>query len=371
VEQTLVVRLVLENGSPEVATGHHVMGRARMFDPQRSGHGPTVSHGARPDNRKPDLTPRSQLTYNAFTFTESTAPIRWISPGSQYYPSTVVEPSIETDRTYPTDVENHHIIITSHNYLNLHYIFCSLAGVNDRDAAQRSRPAGADPQFLFRTQAYLKARAANCEPGSAQREAWDRFFKIHDPFVRRSVAAWHLQPWDAEECVQMTWVEIVRKLPDLRFDPRLGTFRGWLATLIRRQVCHFLAGEKRRRLSVLTIEESVVPGDESDDPAELAMRRESRLLVQRMIQDLQREVSEMSYQVMYLHCVKGLSHSEIAAQLGLTQQSVRYRYHRMMQKIEQFAVRSSCVSECGSGFRRKLFSLNDLAQRAVARAAPT
>ena len=242
-----------------------------------------------------------------YTFTENTAPIRWIVPGSQYHPSTVVEPSIEADRTYPADVENHQPIIISFNYIDcLEYVFCGLAGVNDRDAAQRSRPAGADPQLLFRTQAYLKARADNCEPGSAQREAWDRFFKIHDPFIRRSVAAWHLQPWDAEECVQMTWVEIVRKLPDLKFDPRLGTFRGWLATVIRRQVCDFLAGEKRRRLSALTIEESVVPGDESDDPAELVMRRESRLLVQRMIQDLQREVSEKSYQVIYLHYVTGL-----------------------------------------------------------------
>ena len=183
--------------------------------------------------------------------------------------------------------------------------------------------ADADPQLLFCTQAYLKARADNCEPGSVQRAAWDRFFNIYDPFVRRSVAAWHLQPGDAEECVQMTWVEIVRKLPDLKFDPRLGTFRGWLAKIIRCQVCDFLAGEKRRRFSVLIIEESAVPGDEFDDPAELAMRRESRLLVQRMIQNFQREVSETSYQVMYLHCVKGLSHAEIAAQLGLTQQNVR------------------------------------------------
>jgi len=278
-----------------------------------------------------------------YTFTENAAP--------------VVQPTIEAYRTYPADFENYQPIIISSNCLNcLEYIFCSLAGVNDCDAAQRSRPAGAYPQLLIRTQAYLKARADNFEPGSVQHEAWERFFRIHEPFIRHSVAAWHLQPWDAEECVQMIWVEIIRKLPELKFDPRLGTFRGWLATVIRRQVCHFLAGEKRRRLPVLTIEESVVPGDESDDPAELAMRRESRLLVQRMIQDLRREVSETSYQVMYLHCVKGLDYSEIATQLDLTQQEVRYRYHRMKQKIEQFAVRSSCVSgDVDQGFARSCF----------------
>jgi RNA polymerase sigma-70 factor, ECF subfamily len=275
----------------------------------------------------------------SYIFTENTASIRCITPGLQYYPSTVVEPSAEADRTHPADIEYHYVII-----FNLQYIFCSLAGVNDSDTAQRSRPAGADQQLLLRTQAYLEARADNCEPCSAQREAWDRFFKIYDPFVRRSVDARHLQPWDAEECVQMTWVEIVRKLPDLKFDPRLGTFRGWLATVVRRQVSDFLADEKRRRLSALTIEESVVPGDESDDPAELVMRRESRLLVQRMIQDLQREVSEQSYQVMYLHYVTGLGYSEIAAQLGLTQQEVRYRHHRVKQKIKRFAQMRECCN---------------------------
>jgi len=284
---------------------------------------------------------RFQMPY---TVTENAAPICRIAPNSQYYPSTVVELSIETDRIYPADVENHQIIVSTHNCFDLRYTFCSVAAVNDRDAAQRSWPQGADPQLLLRTQAYLKARADNCEPGSAQREAWDRFFKIYDPFVRRSVAAWHLRPWDTEECVQLAWVEIVRKLPDLKFDPQLGTFRGWLAKIIRCQVCDFLAGEKRRRFSESTIEEFVLPGDESNDPAELAMRRESRLLVRRMIQDLQREVSETSYQVMYLRCVKGLSHSEIAAQLSLPQPNVRYRYHRMKQKIEKLAARLSCVS---------------------------
>jgi RNA polymerase sigma factor (sigma-70 family) len=235
------------------------------------------------------------------------------------------------------------MIIAGLNHLGLDYVSsCSIAGVNDRDAAQRSTPAGADPLLLFRAQAYLKARADNCEPGSEQGDAWDRFFKTHDAFVRHAVAAWHLQPWDAEECVQMIWVEMVRKLPALKFDPRLGTFRGWLTKVAHCQVCDFLAHEKRHRLAELTTRELIETGDESDNPAELAMRRESRLLVQRTIQDLQREVSETSYQLMYLHCVKGLSHAEVAAQLGLTQQNVRYRYHRVKQKIERSAVLRKC-----------------------------
>src|SRR5271157_5570827 len=46
VEQPLVVRLVLEDGSPEVATGHHVMDRAAIFDPQWSGDSTTGNREA-------------------------------------------------------------------------------------------------------------------------------------------------------------------------------------------------------------------------------------------------------------------------------------------------------------------------------------
>jgi hypothetical protein len=46
---------------PANPAGHHVMDRAGIFDLQRSGRGPILSHGARLENRKPDLTPRSSL----------------------------------------------------------------------------------------------------------------------------------------------------------------------------------------------------------------------------------------------------------------------------------------------------------------------
>ena len=59
-EEPLVVTLILEDGPPLVATGHHVMDRAGVFDPQWSGHGPILPPGARRENRKPALTPRSR-----------------------------------------------------------------------------------------------------------------------------------------------------------------------------------------------------------------------------------------------------------------------------------------------------------------------
>jgi len=57
----LVILLVLEDGPSLAATGHHVIDRAGVFDPQWSGHGPRLPHGAHRENRKPALTPRCPL----------------------------------------------------------------------------------------------------------------------------------------------------------------------------------------------------------------------------------------------------------------------------------------------------------------------
>ena len=54
-EQPPVVTLVLEDGPPLVATGHQVMSRSGVFDPQWSGRGPILPHAARPENRKPAI----------------------------------------------------------------------------------------------------------------------------------------------------------------------------------------------------------------------------------------------------------------------------------------------------------------------------
>ena len=53
-----------------------------------------------------------------YTFTENTASIRCIAPGSQYHPSTVVEPSIEADCKNPAIIENRQIIIINTDYIN-------------------------------------------------------------------------------------------------------------------------------------------------------------------------------------------------------------------------------------------------------------
>jgi RNA polymerase sigma factor (sigma-70 family) len=50
-------------------------------------------------------------------------------------------------------------------------------------------------------------------------------------------------------------------------------------------------------------------------------------------------VSARSYQVVVLRWVEGRSVSEIAASLKITPEQVRYRHHRMMEKLRSLVAR--------------------------------
>ena len=82
------------------------------------------------------------------------------------------------------------------------------AGVNGTCA----RP-DIDPQLLERTQAYLRSLRACGEPGAGLSRAWDEFYRIHRPLVRRLVGACGLSAQDAEDCIQEAWIAILRALP--------------------------------------------------------------------------------------------------------------------------------------------------------------
>ncbi len=79
-EQQLVVTRVLEDGSPGVATGRRVVDRAGVFEPRRFGHRPIGSHGARPKNRKPDLTPPGPSLFLGLAFQAARFSLRADNP---------------------------------------------------------------------------------------------------------------------------------------------------------------------------------------------------------------------------------------------------------------------------------------------------
>ncbi len=93
----------------------------------------------------------------------------------------------------------------------------------------------------------LLARAR--DPGDEK--AWQEFFDSYRPYLHETALNAGLSEHDAAEVTQQTLIEVSRRLPNFTYDPRKGSFRNWLAKLIRLRIAdHF----KSRRHQFVPLE---------------------------------------------------------------------------------------------------------------------
>ncbi len=209
--------------------------------------------------------------------------------------------------------------------------------------ARAKRCVEADPQLLADTQAYLRRRVAGRAPERTWRQAWDRFHGLYKPLINRIVAACSVSPSDFGDCAQEVWLEIVRKLPSLDYDPQLGRFCSWLSTVTRRKVLQLR--RRRGRMPTLKIDEVALRlCDRDQDPAVICQRKEERQSVHHALAVLRTRVSAVNYQVLHLTWLDGHSASEIAARLDLTRPQVWDRRHRVKRELRRL-MEDPCQTE--------------------------
>jgi len=77
--------------------------------------------------------------------------------------------------------------------------------------------------------------------------AWEELFRRYDRLMRSTLSSFRLQPADADEAVQNTWLRVMERMSTIRDPERLG---GWLATTASLECCALI-----RRKQLLTSDE--------------------------------------------------------------------------------------------------------------------
>jgi RNA polymerase sigma-70 factor (ECF subfamily) len=119
---------------------------------------------------------------------------------------------------------------------------------------------------------------------------------------------------EADDVVQEVFLTVMRKLSGLR---EIDSFGAWLGTIARN-----LARAKSPPIVEMPQNDLVEPRQESDEEAHRV------LVVLRALPEAYRETLTM-------RLVEGMTGPEIAAQTGLTHDSVRVNLHRGMQKLRE------------------------------------
>jgi len=80
---------------------------------------------------------------------------------------------------------------------------------------------------LIPTRRSLLSRLKNWD----DRESWNAFFETYWKLIYYAAQRAGLSEADCEDVVQETVISVCRKIPEFKYDPKLGTFKSWLLNL--------------------------------------------------------------------------------------------------------------------------------------------
>jgi RNA polymerase sigma-70 factor (ECF subfamily) len=170
------------------------------------------------------------------------------------------------------------------------------------------------------------------------RQAWAEFVDIYAPLVYGYAQKQGLQDADAADVTQEVLRAVAGSAAQFEYDPRRGSFRGWLFTIVRNELRDFAAGQRRhprgsgdtdmqRRLEQQP--------DWAADEEALWEREYERQLFNWAAEQVRRDFQETTWQAFWLTAVEGKSGKEAAEALGLTTAAVYLAKRRVMTRLKE------------------------------------
>lgn len=181
------------------------------------------------------------------------------------------------------------------------------------------------------------------------RRAWSDFMDLYRPMIETWGRRFGLTHADVDDLTGRLLAKLVEALPRFHYDPKKGSFRGWLKTVTQHELTNF-ARERRRRL----------PGDEATgrsavydlllehaDAAEgivagVHSQAEGMLC---SLQDALKEVQEAcegeeqkSWQLFERIFLEGQAIEPAAAEVGLSYHAAAMRVQRIKKKVRSRAL---------------------------------
>jgi RNA polymerase sigma factor (sigma-70 family) len=210
-----------------------------------------------------------------------------------------------------------------------------LAGVNvlSYNTITHMKTAG-----LLATRRSLVDRLANWD----DQRRWQDFFDTYWKLIYSTAQKSGLTDAEAQEVVQETVITVAKKINKLRYDPALGSFKGWLLQITRWRI----ADQFRRRDSVQTQHER------SDDDRKTATierlpdlnvvdldvlweREWQENLFHAAIARVKKKVDPKQFQIFDCYVRKEWPAQKVAAQLRVSVGQVYLARHRVSRLIKK------------------------------------
>ena len=169
-------------------------------------------------------------------------------------------------------------------------------------------------------------------------EAWTQFVEIYAPLVFGFARKHGLQDADAADLTQDVLQAVSGGIRRLDYDPRRGSFRGWLFTVVRNKLRNFLAAQKRpgRVTGDTDTQQRLqeVPAREEDQTDWWDQEYERRVFAW-AAEQVRGAFQDSTWQAFWQTAVEGKTGPEVARALGMSVAAVYLAKGRVMERLKQ------------------------------------
>lgn len=170
---------------------------------------------------------------------------------------------------------------------------------------------------------------------AADHEAWRQFVAIYTPLVYGFASRRGLQDADAADLTQEVLRAVARAANRLEYDPRRGSFRAWLYTVVRNKLYDHRARRRRHPSGTGNsdvqelLEEQSAPGEEEFWEQEYQQR-----LFRYAADQVKDCVEPSTWQAFWQTAIEGKSGKDAAQELGLSVAAVYLAKSRVTARLK-------------------------------------
>ena len=163
--------------------------------------------------------------------------------------------------------------------------------------------------------------------------AWVRFFGLYEPAIKRFVA-WHDSCHDPDDVVQDIFLKLVNVVQSGGYDSSKGSFRAFLATMIRRHLVSLYRKDQARGAGLHVDIDDVEPSVSVDVAEQIdlkwRMARHQSAIEHALTKTA---ISAQSRDIYRAYVEEGRSLDDVAAQFGVTKAVI----YKIKSRVEQMA----------------------------------
>lgn len=182
----------------------------------------------------------------------------------------------------------------------------------------------------------LTSRSLLVKAAARDPDAWERLTQLYAPLVAHWCRRWGLGGDEVQDVTQEVFAGVAAGLKSFRKDRPGASFRGWIRGIARHKVQdHFRNSPGRAEGGTeVLIRLREVP-EAIDDPDLSEAEDEVAGLYRRALEMVRAQFEERTWQAFWKVAMENRGPAEVAAELGMTANTVRQSKSRILRRIKE------------------------------------